>query len=170
MRNGFTLVEILMAILIVGILVAMAVPMYEKTIEKSRIAEARSTLKRIHEAKRRVLDMQDTDTYSTLNFGFENLDFTFDCSHGTSTENNHVVACSTKDFTFVLNPAGASNQNAVCAARRTGDNRGVNLLYKGEDEVDADVRFLCNDGNVTGASCDAFGLTSVGTTVWCTPN
>ena len=40
MKKGFTLVEILVAVMIVTLLVTMAVPMYDKTVEKSRMAEA----------------------------------------------------------------------------------------------------------------------------------
>lgn len=44
--KGFTLVEILVAVMIVVLLVTMAAPMYEKAIEKSRLAEARVTAKK----------------------------------------------------------------------------------------------------------------------------
>ena len=36
-NGGFTLVEILVVIMIVALLVTMAMPMYEKTVEKSRL-------------------------------------------------------------------------------------------------------------------------------------
>lgn len=45
MNKGFTLVEILVAVMITAILITMAVPIYDKTIEKSRISEARVVLK-----------------------------------------------------------------------------------------------------------------------------
>ena len=75
MNRGFTLVEILIAVLIMGILVTMAVPMYEKTIEKSRIAEVRANLRRIYDAKMRLLDDMEKTKYVAKLFGFENLDF-----------------------------------------------------------------------------------------------
>ncbi|MBR4355413.1 MAG: prepilin-type N-terminal cleavage/methylation domain-containing protein [Elusimicrobiaceae bacterium] len=168
MKNGFTLIEILVAVLIMGILVAMAVPTYEKAIEKSRIAEARTMLKRIYDSKTRLMDSSDSIVYSTALFGFENLDYTFPCVGGATTENDHQIACSSEDFRYVLLPAGVGNENLVCAVRRGGDNQGVNFLYRGESVSGTDEKFLCNDGGVEGASCEAFGMDSTGDAAFCT--
>ena len=162
MKKGFTLVEILIAVMIVVILVAMALPMYEKTIEKSRMAEARTMLKRLYESKTRLMDdMDKTGDYQPSYFGFENLDYTIRCSRGYSTANNHKVKCATKDFTYVLNPTG--KMNFVCAARRSGDNAGVNLLY---EPSDTSKPVKCNNGS-GGGDCEAYGYDSE-TTGWCT--
>ena len=160
MKKGFTLVEILIAILIMGVLASMAVPMYEKTIEKSRIAEVRAHLKRIYDAKIRLLDDMEQTTYNTGLFGFENLDFSFDCALSGTTHKN---ACSTPDFTYKLNPSGNNNENFVCAKRLRGDYAGVNFLFAGEENTD---KLFCNNGGVTNG-CDVFGMISTGTTAWC---
>ncbi len=114
MKKGFTMPEILVAVLIVTILVTMAVPMYERAVEKSRIAEVSVTLKRIGESKLRVMDDRNIVNYTG----------TIDKKHLDTPASN------TADFVYGLLPN--SFPNAVCAIRAKGDHRGTAFLYLGE--------------------------------------
>lgn len=49
-KQAFTLIELLVVVLIIGVLAAVALPQYQKTVEKSRATEAMQLLKSIDQA------------------------------------------------------------------------------------------------------------------------
>ena len=48
--NAFTLIELLIVVLIIGILAAVALPQYQKTVEKSKATQALTLLKSVYNA------------------------------------------------------------------------------------------------------------------------
>ena len=73
-KKGFTLMEILVSVMILAILITMSVPMYERTVEKSRLAEVSTMLKRISESKLRTMDSMNITTFTNGSFGLNMLD------------------------------------------------------------------------------------------------
>ncbi len=168
-KQGFTLIELVTAIIIVVILVTMAVPLYEKTVERSRLAEARTILAKLQDAKLAAMDSMDCRTYNTessncpklrhLNVAFAETqgDFSFD----------------TDAFRFSIAPAHSGSAwvaGAVCARRLGGDYDGTIFLYaapgveyrKEKEEAPGVFEESAAKFNCVGTACPNYGLQNSG--------
>ena len=66
-RNGFTLIEIMIVVVIIGILSALAIPRFTKASMRSKISEARLILRSIYQAA--MIYYQENGCYPGTNWG-----------------------------------------------------------------------------------------------------
>ena len=115
-RKGFTLVELLVVILIIGILSAIALPQYLKATERARAAGALSIMGSLARAERIYQSLHSTMTYHvTL------LDFTEPVTFKQNSRN----VFATKDFLFTVkkakNAAGETTSSLLVSAQRSDE-------------------------------------------------
>ena len=93
-KKAFTLLELLVVILIIGILAGIALPQYKKAVLKSRFATIKNTTRAIYDAEQRyyLANAQYTKKFSDLDIAIpENASNCYISSPG------HYILCSLSD-------------------------------------------------------------------------
>jgi type IV pilus assembly protein PilE len=134
-KKGFTLIELLVVVLIIGILASIALPQYQKTVEKARATEALTDLKILRAAWDRYTLIHGI-TPTTIE-QVADLDIQVD------------IANKNKSYTYGLLPTGV----IMAGERKSGRYRFVALMrehtsgeYKGRTPIFCDEKKSDNRG------------------------
>ncbi len=156
-KSGFTLIEMLVVVLIIGILAGIALPQYTKAVEKAKIAEAKINLKAIASAAH-LYALSNTEISKDLT----ELDIEIQGEIIESPVGG--VAISTENFTYYVDECLGNNEDSCTftADRNIIDsNTGeiayyINLDGPNYDTDTPNTKFWCND-NDSGKTCKKYG-------------
>ena len=167
-KKGFTLVELLVVVLIVGILAAVALPQYQKTMERSRAAEALTLLKSVNDAYQ--LHHLATGSYAN---SFDELSVDLPWTGNTQwlpASSGGQQAKSNSQWIFQISTDAQVGQSVVLhIVRRTGKYKGAGFsvalksvaqgvikdpVVKCFERLDSSVNIRFNSALQAGAYCE----------------
>lgn len=135
MNKGFTLVELLVVVLIIGVLSAIALPQYTTAVERSRSVEALSLLSSISDSAQRYYIQHGEwplDDDNNPIWGVLDIDVPVATSGGETYRGG-------KNFKLNMAPHGSDRDSFVVSAERIGIDDKYFLIFSLYDDTDTDT-------------------------------
>lgn len=156
-KQGFTLLEVLAVVVIIGILASISMPIYTRSIERSRAMEAMSNVKAINDA----IYMYHADKEACPT-SFKQLVVTLPVASGASLEDNPLAV---KFFSFALGEFSSAVNipgtpcPGVTATRIHGGDYQYSIANPYTLVNGRAASLACIDSNAKGQEiCDALGI------------
>lgn len=130
-NRGFTLLELLIVVLLIGILGAAALPQYFNAVERQRVTEALTILSAIEKAQVRYNAVNDV--YST---DFSNIDFDLRSNVDNPDQNASGDNFKTNSFEYKL-------ESTKVVAKRLSGMYQLEKIYITEGENSTDAQTCC---------------------------
>lgn len=130
MKQGFSLIELLVVLVIVGILVTFGYPSYKDYITNARRSDGQSAL--LDLASRLEQYYSENHTYATATIGTGNA--TDVSSNNTSPENWYILSianATSSSYTLHATPTGIQGTNDTRCQTLTLDSLGVKNIVAG---------------------------------------
>lgn len=152
--KGFTVIELMVTVSIVGILAAVALPNYQNFLARSRQVEAKLSLSSVYVAEMSFTAEQSSFTTCVSTAGYtrptQNVYYSVGFGSAASTCGAGTSDCHLREFTSLLNcPAGAFPAGGYFGADRAASSVPVD-------------RATFNANSVTSISSSSFTAAAVG--------
>ena len=127
MKQGFTLIELLVVVLIIGILAAVAMPQYQKAVEKSKSTQAITLLKSVAQAEEAYF--MSNNHYAN---NFSDLDIQIPWKGNTPFATSWISTASNDEWSLQANLSGEGqyvSADIIGVLRLKGRYRGAGFAY-----------------------------------------